>query len=334
MAKQTDFGQRVAGCLVLVGLLSVLAACGGGGGGGGGGVTYTGLATDAPLSPSNAGVIGVTAYTGGSGNDTLGLIGMVSEPNETAGAGEGLWALKTARAIQQALPTGALDPAGAAGVAAGATASMSTALPAGTCGGTGSISGSYNDATGVMNATVRFNAWCNEGVTISGSVTLVGQLDVTDPNNPVPVSFTLSFSSLTISDGSGSHTQSGTIVIDFTTTPETITISSDFRAADGKVYRVTNFTLTATTTASGEDIVVTGQFCHPDYGCVTISTTAPLSVATDDVYPTGGGIEVTGAAGSKARLTANPDGTTFTLDVDVDGDGIYESNTTGSWATP
>ncbi len=327
--QRVGTGMRWAMVAAIVGMS---AACGGGGGGGGGGVTYTGLTTQAPLDTSNAGTIGVTAYTGGSGTDTLSLIGVASGPGETGDAGNGMWTLNMARALRQALPTQARDLSVSTGAAAGATVSTSTALPDGDCGGTGSMRGSYDDATGVLNATVRFNAWCNGGVTVSGSVTLVGQFDVTDPSAPVPVSFTLSFQALTISDSVVSQTQSGTIVIDFGT--GAITISSDFRAADGKVYRVTDFTVTATTTGSGEDIVISGQFCHPDYGCATVSTPTPLSVATGDTYPTAGVIELAGATGSAARLTAQPDGATFTLEVDADGDGVYESSTTGSWSSP
>jgi hypothetical protein len=65
-------------------------------------------------------------------------------------------------------------------------------------------------------------------------------------------------------------------------------------------------------------------------GQYRVETTAPF-VGTEPNPPTSGSVTVTGANNSSAVLTANPD-TTFTANIDADGDGIYEETQTVNWS--
>ena len=71
------------------------------------------------------------------------------------------------------------------------------------------------------------------------------------------------------------------------------------------------------------EIEIAGTFYHPDFGYVTLSTPEPMVLHDGDEWPESGTLIVTGASGSKAKLTAN-DHLTCTVDVDGDGDGTYE----------
>ena len=63
---------------------------------------------------------------------------------------------------------------------------------------------------------------------------------------------------------------------------------------------------------------------HPDYGYGDVVTVTPFFIATGDTFPSSGQLVVTGAANSKARLTALSS-TQFQVEVDADGDDIYET---------
>lgn len=68
-------------------------------------------------------------------------------------------------------------------------------------------------------------------------------------------------------------------------------------------------------------------------GSVTVNTVTAFSIPSGSSYPTSGQIIVTGASNAKVRLTAQADGVNVYVEYDLNGDDIYESNATVTWAS-
>ncbi len=299
-----------------------LAACGGSGGGSS--IEYSGVTTPAAVTSGNALALAGAAYDGGNSGGSLAFVGVASGPTNDQGTGTAQ-AIPVARVLIDAVRTAQLSPS--SGIAAGATTSGS--LPAGTCGGSATYSGTANESTGEVHATFRFNAWCNDGVTVSGTLTADGQIDL---NTQELASLEFSFSVLTVSDGTDTFQGRGTISATFGAS-DVLTIDMDFASGDGTIYRASNLTVEATPAAGSENVTITGRVFHPLHGYVDVTTPQPLVVVTGEDYPSSGEFVVTGATNSSARLTALS-ATTFQLDVDEDGDGTYETTVgTFIWGT-
>jgi hypothetical protein len=284
-------------------IVGMSAACGDGGGGAAG-VTYSGSTTPAAVTSSNAVAIASTAYQGGSSSGSLTLVGVAVGPADQSGVGlNPVPAVAISRVLADAVRAAHLGSPSSSSAVVGASVSVSEPLPDGTCGGTASYTGTVDDLTGAITATFSFDGWCNDGVTISGSVTVSGEVDVSG-STPVLVALDFSFTVLTVSDGTDTFTGTGTLSLDFGTTPESLTVDMDFSDGSGAVYRVSNFVVTVTPTGSDEDVSLSGRFYHPDYGYVDVVTVTPFFVATGNTFPSSGQLVVTGAAGAKARLTA------------------------------
>ena len=78
------------------------------------------------------------------------------------------------------------------------------------------------------------------------------------------------------------------------------TISTDYLASDGNVYRLANVDI------SGDDLTgytLTATFYHHDHGQVTIATVAPVTYGGCGVYPSAGVVTVTISDGSSITVT-------------------------------
>lgn len=313
---------------VLAVAVAVSAACGGGGGGGASGVTYSGVTTAAPVTSGNAVDLTTTAYQGGSSGGSLTLVGAAVDQ---ASADQGTVAMRTltvARVLEDAVRAARFDAPSSDPMAAGAVVSTSATLDPGNCGGTASYSGTVNDVTGEIRATFSFNAWCNDGVTVSGSLTAVGQVDTA---TETLVSLEFSFTVLTVSTDTDSFSATGTIAVDLSGSSDSLTVTMDFRGSDGTVYRISDFVLTVTPDVGGESVTIEGRFYHPTHGYVDVTTPQPLVIPDGSAYPSTGQVVVRGD-NSGAQLTALST-TTFQIDLDVDGDGTYETPLgTFNWA--
>jgi hypothetical protein len=301
-----------------------LAACGGNGGGGSS-IVYSGVTTPAAVTSDNALALASAAYDGGNSGGSLAFVGVAA--GRTGSDIGTVQAVNVSHVLIDAVRSAQLRPSSETAVAAGATTSGS--LPEGTCGGSATYSGTANQSTGEFHATFRFNAWCNDGVTVAGTLTANGHVDV---NTQDLASLEFSFSVLTVSDGTDTFRGRGTISATFGTS-DVLTIDMDFAAGDGTIYRASNLTVEATPAASGENVTITGRVFHPLHGYVDVTTPQPLVVVTGEDHPSSGEFVVTGANNSSARLTALS-ATTFQIDVDADGDGTYETTVgTFTWGT-
>lgn len=311
MAAATVVALTIAGC--------------GGGGGGGSSIVYSGVTTPAAVTSDNALALAGTAYDGGNSGGSLAFVGVAA--GLTTGSDTGApQAVHVSRMLIDAVRSAHLTSLSETAVATGAA--TSGALDDGTCGGSATYSGTANESTGAFHATFRFNAWCNDGVTVSGTLTADGQVDV---NTQDLASLEFAFSVLTISDGTNTFRGRGTISVTFGAS-DVVSIDMDFGSGDGTIYRVSNLTVESMPAVNSESITITGRVFHPLYGYVDVTTSQPLVVATGDDYPSSGEFVVTGAD-SSARLTALS-AATFQVDVDEDGDGFYETMVgTFEWGT-
>jgi len=78
------------------------------------------------------------------------------------------------------------------------------------------------------------------------------------------------------------------------------------------------------------DATLSGKIYLHDYGCVVISTSTPFQFLAGSTYPASGTMIVTGASNGRAKLTIF-DSTGYTVDVDANGDGIYETSNPHTW---
>jgi hypothetical protein len=105
--------------------------------------------------------------------------------------------------------------------------------------------------------------------------------------------------------------------------------------ADSIVYDAgmqisTNETTTVPSNVTG---TLDGSFTATSIGGrVTIATVTPISQSSTDPYPATGQVVVTGASGSKLRITVI-NTAQIQLELDADGDGIYAAPTVATWAS-
>jgi hypothetical protein len=309
-------------CVILFGFTGIIG-CGGGGGGGSAppAITYTGLTTQAQITDTNSVVLSSGAFGAGRTGSAFSGTGAVEKSSDG-----NIESFRTFR-IAQALKDAALQADLSSIPGPPYIGATSSGTDTGTCGGTVSYTLQYNDATGAFSGSFTFSSYCDTGVTISGRTTVSGTINTgTSTLEDIRFDFT------NISDGSS--TLNGYIDIDFTVSP--IQIGFDFLLKDtasSKVYRVANFVMEVTISASYVDVNITsGAYYDPDYGYVTITTPTPFRVYNTDTWPSTGVIVVTGTGNTKARLTTI-DNTQCQIDADLDGNDIYEwGPNTYNWA--
>lgn len=174
----------------------------------------------------------------------------------------------------------------------------------GSCGGNATVNG---DNTSV---SITFNDYCDSGITMAGTITA-------------------SFPAYTTG-----------------TTSLTLTITMNMLIRDntsGLVYKVDNYSMTDDLTLDGassptvlaQDLSLNGTFYDPVNGYVVVETLTPFHLNQGAIYPTAGVLIVSAGAmpAPNAKLTANADGTTYTIDYDLNGDGNYGDSpqVSGSW---
>ncbi len=281
-------------------------------------LSYTGLTSQSSIDSNNASEMSANSYKGLGGTD-MNIVGAVQSGGSGSSGESRLLTLATV--LNDALVR--LDPAAQSqAMALGATLSVNDSLP-GDCGGSMSFSITADDSTGAFSGSLSFNAYCTTdtsgNTTISGSLTFSGVIDL---NTQAFSAANMTFSYITITEGSETIAFSGTAV--FTSTNVVFTdVKIKLSNAD-KVYRVVNYSSTTTQGAGYVDVTVSGDFYHPDYGYVTVSTSTPLRVTDGDDNPSSGVLLLTGSGGSQARLTAL-DALTFQVEVDADGDTMFET---------
>jgi len=302
---------------VLFPLLSVslllLPSCGGGGGGSGVPASYTGLTTQAVITDTNAATIVIGAWTGGVSARDLGDV----VPASLAATDQGPPGPDLLDQVQnlvnlavRSLPE--FTP----------TVKPLELIPATCSSGFADVNITANQTTGAFSGSIVFTDYCDMGVTLNGTMTVSGLVDI---NLMIATRMTMGFNNLSATDGVMSWsflegTISYIVAADFGGETDTLNLVVRDDVAQ-KSYWMQNYVIQITY-GLPDTVTITGRYYDPDYGFCDITTLVTLEVAFTPL-PNAGVLLFTGD-GSKARLTFNSDQTNL-LEVDANNDDVYET---------
>lgn len=305
-----------------------LFACGGGGGSSSGASPYTGITTAATITPANADNIVLGAFRGGDAGASLaGPLGSSAGGTQGAPTAGRPAALSIVQALKEA--TGkAWSRQGASGIATPRAIVTESGTEYDGYGGSFTYSMSIDDQTGSFTGSFAFNNYHGDsGGVISGSVNVSGNYNFGTGSID---HLHFSIASLAMTDGFSSVTASGSIDLlngNPATATETLYLTDN---STGKTVWIDNFTVNVTEGTGFTEVTLSGKIYLHDYGYVVISTSTPFHYLSGGTYPSIGTMIVTGSSNGRARLTVI-DSTSYTIDVDADGDGIYEISTSHTW---
>jgi hypothetical protein len=215
-------------------------------------------------------------------------------------------------------------------------ASSNSLQPLATCS-SGSVTTQNSSTT---SGTVTFNKCVGfvAGTTIDGSVTFSLTGDVN-----ADFTATMSFNSLVITSGGNTVTidVSITIVNTLAGNVQTTKVSYDlFKVKYNTDYvNIYNYQSTVTYDNSSLDYTITWDYTFDSSlinGAVKVTTETPIAGNDNNPYPYTGSMIFTGANNSHVRVSTNnstgqPDAL-VQIEVDADGDGVYESIKTMPWS--
>jgi hypothetical protein len=302
----------------------IFIACGGGGGGGGGGgIAYTGITSQATIDETNAVDLVTGAYYGGEVSITMALGVIQTEEDRQISRPR---ILIVSQALNKCIDL--VDFTSASSSTLHGIIYEETIY--GNCGGSASIRIDVNDSGG-FTGSFNFNNYCEYGVTISGSTSFSGEVDVGTGNLQ---QFSFSFDNLSFNDGIDSFTIAGNISFNYWTYPATVSMDIKLRdGSTGKVYWVNNYNMSVTEHSDCVYVEISGRYYDPDYGYVVVHTEVPLRFYYDDVWASLGVLVVEGSTGiaggsTMAWLTALTS-KIYQVEADTDGDGSYDWDSGG-----
>lgn len=323
---------------------SVLVACGGGGGGG----ASTAPLPTAPTAVINSSNQSVAAQDAAS---TAFMPMLGAQTLTGAQTTDETVLFSIAREQMANLPAYMAD-AKAQSALTGVVQSQTSACPL-----AGSLTVSVNDAdnNGVLSAgdslTIVSNSCVLSAGTMTGSLGFVINAVVGNYQSPTSTNYTLgvtmNFGNFTVTtpllvasvNGSLSLTAaaSGVNTLNETISTPSLTVAGTY----GGVTRsrsLTNYSATAsrvpvassyqTSYSINATLTSTGLSSQ----AISVATTTPFVRQSRDVYPSSGVMLLTDLSNAKLKLTALSN-TQVKEELDANGDGLYESNTTVNWTS-
>ena len=315
MKTNTLFGL----ILSVIGILGMVA-CGGGGGGGDTAIapaslTYAGVTSPAIVDPNNAAELASDAFLGGETGTSLGIFTSVSETQPTFAREIKLY--EAVQIFNDALYKIDFD-AHATDALAVQTAQETMH---GDCGGSATYTMNLNDATGAFNGSMNFNFFCNQNTIISGTVGFSGQLDM---GTQEPDSFSFSINMVSMTSNNQSYVMDGDVSFDVTGPIAQAAINLLMKDAANETFWVRDYRLSITEEVDYSDIMMSGRFYHPTHGYVDLTTIEQVRIYHVYEWPSSGKLQIVGASGSRAHLTAL-DEYTCEIEVDENGDGTFDN---------
>ena len=322
----------------LMPLVALLAACGGGGddGGGYGSISYTGRTDPALIDSTNARRYAVDSYTKERSGSSVGPSGLLQASSVSESSGRRGRLQSAMDVVGVALSgvrkgEGVLIPAG--GGSGMRAASTDNGRVAGNCGGSASFTMNGNEQTGSFNGSLKYNGYCEDGITTNGSATISGTVD---RDRERITSMSMRFDSIHSSGNGEALTMAGTM--DLEVRGSTVTMTMDLLARDdqtGEVIKMENLQVSVTAGVGYEERTVNGRFYMPSEGYVEIETLTPFRVYDWDEWPSSGRLLITGATGTyggTTRALLTVEGSLCSVEADTDGDNDYDySSGTFSW---
>lgn len=322
-------------CIWLVVLAFLISGCGGGGGGsdgGGGGdqtggISYVGLTTQAQLTPSNANRIFGLFWTAGSSSELASPASKTAAARPTASAatvGDTIVAALAKKFMFNVTGVKSLVPI--------------NETVQGQVSGTLTLSGSVDDSTGTGSVVMTYADFNDgNGYSYDGGVTM--RIAGFDPAAGVITDATMSCTILSARSAAVDFSISGSIRMQvlLQSNSEVITIDLDGRDNRAKeTFRFANFVLTSVydslTSPTAFTQTYSGRFYLERFGYVEINTVSPCLFAEFQSDPgSGGPIVLAGAGNSSVKVT--PLSTSqVTIELDAEGDGIFESKKNYAWS--
>jgi len=268
-----------------------LMACGGGGGDPTG-ISYTGITTQTKIDEVNAMALAIGAWTSSDLGSNIDIFNSAQSVDETL-----YGSCNTLGGVDGAI-----------------------------------INGNINETTGTFNGTINFSNFCDEGMTINGLANFTGVVDL---NTEELTNFTLSFSSLALEFEDEYITINGTMTADYVSVPILVTMSFIIRDNNLlETYWFRDAQIQLLGNADNVEITgMSGRYYDPYYGFVEIAVGESIRIYDTDNWPSSGSIILTGAQGTvgntKALLTFL-NLTEYQVDVDTDGDGLYDDFNSGT----
>jgi len=304
----------------------MVGGCGGGGGGGGGGGSptgsYSGLTSQALITDENSTDLMEGAFMGGNVGSSMIVFGSVQiQPSQES---KHPVTIAFSRMIMHTIDTWNLSSQAAVPASASALSSDLDETVDGECGGSYTIGADVNELTGaISNGTLVYNSYCDAGVTLSGTVSFSGQMDLI--TGEMNLDFTFDDFTATESDISGTINGTATCDVDIDTGSITF---KDIYIRDNSLSKTCwfhNFVVAGTDESSSYSMTINGRYYDPDYGYIDFSTEEPFTILMDDENPSDGVMIALGEDGTNARLTALSS-TTYMVEADTNGDGTFEWN--------
>jgi len=191
-----------------------------------------------------------------------------------------------------------------------------------------------DDVTGLGSLTMTFASYYDGVTTLNGTLAVnVTAADAT----LAPTAMSITMTDVSIVNASGISHMGGTIGMSTTSNTDALTMDIVL-SADSQSAKLENFVYTSTHDGSISKLLlsesISGRFYDSTEGYFDIVTSNPFlySPAGSMNPSTGGPMIYTGGGSSKLRITP-VDSINATIDVDADGDGIYESTQTVAWTS-
>ena len=311
-------GERIVTVLLVLSSLS-LSSCGGGGGSQSASSPYTGITTAAAVTAANADNIARQAFQGGDlGANTATLA--PARSGDAGTAAERPIALTLVRLLSGAATAAFPAPPSTRSPAPRAVVTVDNTVPDG-MGGNVHYLLSVNDQTEAFTGTFVFTNFHGEsGGVINGPVSVSGRY-----GQGVGITEILfDFQSVRIVDGAEDVTAFGTV--DLVSGDGGGSAILDIVFVDNvsrKTLWLSNVTLVDTIGTGYHDTTLSGRIYLHDHGYVDMVTLVPFHYLAGNSYPSVGQFVVTGKENKKVQLTV-VDTTQYRLDVDTNGDGVWE----------
>ena len=321
---------------------AVLTACGGGG-------SDPEVQPNQSVSISSANQTDVARATlvGGMSVGAAGGAGGSSSPGPTVA---GLHVRSLARLTRQATEAaiGRRQTAAAVHVQSGAATAQAAVHSHVDCAVSGSVDYTVNfaalePAAGDSLTAVFSNCVDDASGTIDGTMA-VSFTSVSTSSGVTHFRETATYTALKFTDGTTTATMNGalTLALDLGASSSTTSIATGSSglsiAIRSTPYNDTitlgaglQISLADDSVANTSSLRIDGTISSASLGgSVTLVTVQPIVVVGDDDFPSSGQVSVTGSNGSKLLVTVVDNGH-VSLQLDANGDGIYESTTATTW---
>ena len=318
--------KRETGIVSVLAIMVLLSSCGGGGGGGESSASpYTGLTTPAVITTSNADNVARQAFQGGDlgANATL----APSRAGEVRAAAERPIALTLVQILTKASTAAFLPPPAGMGPPSRAVVTESGVIDDGWGqGGQARYTISADNVTGVFTGTFVFENFHGDG----GGI-INGNVGVSGVVSELSIQILFDFRSVRIVDGAEDITAIGTVDLVSGTGGDAAILDIVFvDNLTRKAVWLSNYTVAVTDLGGTTEVRTFGRIYLHDYGYVDVWTEAPFLYPALATQPTSGVITLTGSSNCRARLIV-VDATTYTVELDADGNGSYEWTVTRAW---